>query len=133
MTKLRPFFITVIFITERKPRNAQFSVLVVLVDPKWIFQFQKQVIIKNQVRNDQVTFLLYNYHFYYRNEAQQYPIFYSGCVSGSRMVVPIPKPGNNRKRVKMTKLRPFCITVIFITERKPRNTQFYVLVAWVDS
>ena len=41
MTKLWPFFITDVFITERKPINAQFSVLVMWVDPKWLFQFQK--------------------------------------------------------------------------------------------
>ena len=57
MTKLRPFFITVVFITERKPRNAQFFVLVTLVDPERLFQFQKQVIIKKPVKNDQVTTL----------------------------------------------------------------------------
>ena len=52
MTKLRPFFVTVVFITERKPKNAQFYVLVAWVDPEWLFQFQKNVIIKNPVRND---------------------------------------------------------------------------------
>ena len=41
MTKLWPFFITVFFITERKPRNAQFFVLDTWVDPEWLFQFQK--------------------------------------------------------------------------------------------
>ena len=46
MTKLWHFFIDVVFITKRKPRNAQFSVLVMWVDPEWRFQFQKQVIIK---------------------------------------------------------------------------------------
>ena len=91
MTKLRTFFITIIFITERNSKNAQFYVLATRVDPEWLFQFQKQVIIKQPVKNDRVTALLYNFHFYYRKEAQKYPVFCFGCVSGSRMVFPIPK------------------------------------------
>ena len=66
MTKLRPFFITVVFITERKHRNAQFFVLVTLVDPEWLFQFQKQVPIL--VKTDNVTALFYNSRFYNRKK-----------------------------------------------------------------
>ena len=95
MTKLRPFFITVIFITERKSRNAQFSVMVMGVDPEWLFQFQKHVIITKLVKIYQVTALLYNCCFYYRNEAQKYPVFYSGRVGGSTMPFQIPKTGYN--------------------------------------
>ena len=97
MTKLCPFFITAIFITERKPRNAQFFVLVTSVDPEWLFQFQKQLIIKWPVKNDQVTTIVYNYRFYGQKEAQKCPVFCSGHINGSRMAAPIPKTGYNKK------------------------------------
>ena len=64
MTKLRPFCITVVFINERKPRNAQFYVLVTWVDPEWLFQFQKTGYNKKPVKTDQVTELFYKCHFY---------------------------------------------------------------------
>ena len=64
MTKLRPFCIIVIFITERNPINTQFSVLVVRLDPEWCFQFQTQAIIKIMVKNDKVRALFYNFCFY---------------------------------------------------------------------
>ena len=57
MTKLRPFFITVIFVTERNPINTKFFVLVACLDPEWNLQFQKPVIIKIMVKNNQVTTL----------------------------------------------------------------------------
>ena len=68
MTNLQPFFITVVFITKRKPKNTKFYVLVTQMDSEWRFQFQKQVIIKIPVKNDQVTNLLYNSHFFYQKK-----------------------------------------------------------------
>ena len=68
MTKLWPFFITVIFITERKPRNAQFSVPITWVDLECHFQFQKHVIVNIPVKTDQVTTLFNNCRFYNRKK-----------------------------------------------------------------
>ena len=88
------------FYYRKEAKNGQFSVLVMRMDPESLFQFQKQVIIKSPVKNDQVTTLLYNCHFYYRKEAHKYPVFYSGCIGGSRMMFSIPKKGYNKHSSK---------------------------------
>ena len=70
------------------------------MDPEWLFQFQKQVIIKKPVKNDQVTTLLYNCRFYYRKEAQKYLVFCSGRDGGFRMAFPIQKTRYNKNSGK---------------------------------
>ena len=100
MTKLRPFCITSTFITERKPINTQFSVMVAGAEPEWRFQFQKQVIIKTPVKNDQVMALLYNCCFCYWKEAHKYPVLCSEHMGGSGMSFPIPKIGYNKNSSK---------------------------------
>ena len=55
---------------------------------------------KKLVKNDQVTALLYNCRVYYRNEAQKYLVFCSGCLCGSIMAFPIPKTGYNKNSGK---------------------------------
>ena len=100
MTKLQPFVITIVFITERKPKNAQLSVLATWVDPEWLLQFQKQVIIKNPVQNDQLMALLYNYRFNYWKEAQKYPVFCSGHEGGSKMAFLILNTSYNKYSAK---------------------------------
>ena len=64
--------------------------------------------------------------------AQKILVFCSGSIGGSRMVVPFPKIGIIKNSVRNDHVTAFFITVSFITEKKPRNAQFYVLITWVD-
>ena len=60
----------------------------------------------------------YNSCFYYRKEAQKWPVLCSSHVGGSKMVVPIPNIGYNKNSgKKWPSYDPFFITAIFIIGR----------------